>query len=269
MAPFQSHPFTIVTLPQPGSNRESQIVCVARVYKGNTKTLRDAILKSTGDIELSGSSSSTSSSTPDSVLLLEKKKSTDDEEAVDLRARLLPAVIDGPYGADASVVGSYDSVLLIAGGLGITFALPAMMSIRQRESAALTTRAVRLVWSIRSKNLLHWFTPFLEAVFDELSSCDIGMNIEIHITGSGGIDGASVPYATLYSGRPDSSKYVSGAFQQAEETGAASLAVVTCGPGEMMRQAANATAALQADIVRRRKKQSSVKEVYLVSALWL
>lgn len=136
LAPFQSHPFTVITLPNPDPNRESQIVCIARVLKGNTRSLHNYIQKQSEDLE--GRSSS-------SVALQDGSTA----ESVNLQARLLPAVIDGPYGSDGCIVAGYESVLMVVGGLGLTFALPLMMTLCRSSSC---TRSLRLLWSIRTRS---------------------------------------------------------------------------------------------------------------------
>jgi NAD(P)H-flavin reductase len=64
-----------------------------------------------------------------------------------MKASLIPAIIDGPYGADGSIVGSYEEALFVVGGLGITLALPMMMSLCSQDGC---TTFVRLVWSVKS-----------------------------------------------------------------------------------------------------------------------
>jgi ferric-chelate reductase len=138
LAPLQSHPFSILTLPHPDKNRESQVVCVAKVLKGNTLTLRNHIqeqITKKKDIECVASSSTTKNPT----------RETSSTKVIE--AGLIPAIIDGPYGADCSIVSSYHNVLFVVGGLGVTFALPAMMSLCNQNSI---TRSVRLVWSIKT-----------------------------------------------------------------------------------------------------------------------
>lgn len=143
LAPLQSHPFTIITLPHPDKNRESQVVCIARVLKGNTQSLHGQIQK---QIFSSEGCESRQPSTVSSGLL--GKLASPSLSLSTIEAGLIPAIIDGPYGADGAIIASYQSALFVVGGLGLTFALPMMMSLCHQKSCITTT--IRLVWSIKT-----------------------------------------------------------------------------------------------------------------------
>lgn len=57
----------------------------------------------------------------------------------------LPVLVHGPYGHFEERLGSFDEVLLIAGGIGCTFTWP-IAEDRERRG-----RAWRMVWAIRSE----------------------------------------------------------------------------------------------------------------------
>ncbi|UZJ54737.1 hypothetical protein CBS101457_004057 [Exobasidium rhododendri] len=251
LAPLQSHPFTIITLPHPLDNRESQAVCIARVLNGNTLSLRDHIKKRLA-VNVVDLEKSPQENRPDLI-----------EVMPTMGAGIVAASIDGPYGADGSIVASYQSALFVVGGLGLSFALPILMCLSRRSG---DTREIRLVWSVRTTALLDWFEPYLTSIFQ---SCEEhGINIEMHIYCTREEEEAkkrketAAPFAHFHHGRPDATMLVKAAYKDYEQVGMTSLAIVTCGPGELMRSTANAAAWLQGKLW---KRTSPMQEVYLVS----
>ncbi|KAF8838191.1 hypothetical protein BDN67DRAFT_971947 [Paxillus ammoniavirescens] len=64
--------------------------------------------------------------------------------------------VDGPYG-DAVNLGCYDTSLLIAGGTGITYTLPAFLNVIESvRNGSSRCRRVVLIWSIRDSDFLRW-----------------------------------------------------------------------------------------------------------------
>lgn len=70
-----------------------------------------------------------------------------------------PVILTGPYGADI-LAGVSDStnILCVAGGTGITFVLPVLMSMTQSEG----TGILELVWAIRRGEDEEWISPELD-----------------------------------------------------------------------------------------------------------
>lgn len=88
-------------------------------------------------------------------------------------------MFDGPYGGCELELGTFDRVLLIAGGSGVTFAtgildeivgtsLPKRIKAGQ-IAAEVTQRVTRVdfVWCIRSIGSVKWITPLLSAIARE------------------------------------------------------------------------------------------------------
>ena len=69
-------------------------------------------------------------------------------------ACLVPAIIDGPYGASSAVVQAFDEVVMLIGGMGITYALPTLMHLASARS--IVTRHVSLVWTVRDAGAFVW-----------------------------------------------------------------------------------------------------------------
>ena len=98
----------------------------------------------------------------------------------------LEAWIEGPYGGhDSDLTVEHDSVVLVAGGTGISACLPWLEyfahHFRTADTPGLRTSYVRLVWSIREAGAISWIEDALRSL--DLSSLPRKIAIEIHVTG--------------------------------------------------------------------------------------
>jgi hypothetical protein len=151
---MQSHPFTIVSVSQhlsaPGPN---DLVLLIRACKGFTKIVADLASKN------DSRSGSISSTTSWSDLTLEN-------DMIEVSTR---SWIDGPYGDfHPRLELKYQSVVCVAGGSGVTAALPWLVyvSSRMRQGAngkrgvhgkkLCKARSFNLVWSIRHLSWIRW-----------------------------------------------------------------------------------------------------------------
>jgi len=80
------------------------------------------------------------------------------EEEASTSIRISPVFSEGPYGHKLRL-HQYESVLLIVGGTGVTFALPFLIDLVRRArssylggSKPLTTKRLTFVWSVRSSS---------------------------------------------------------------------------------------------------------------------
>lgn len=91
--------------------------------------------------------------------------------------------IEGPYGL-AQNLNHFDSVLLVAGGTGITFALSHFLSILKdaREDSTAVQR-LHLVWNVRHHTDITWIAPLLNNAF-ELGLGGTSVTIDVHVTRS-------------------------------------------------------------------------------------
>ncbi|KAJ6167065.1 Riboflavin synthase-like beta-barrel [Penicillium chermesinum] len=165
------------------------------------------------------------------------------------------ALAEGPFGGIHSLK-SYGSLLLIAGGIGITHPLSyiheVMTDFPTRTSA---TRKVHLVWMVRSLDHLSWIQTWMLDVLshDALNSSintkgdtyfqfpGLMLSIRIHVTGQKEdveeyIPSPETPWTECApSNVPVSVEYGKPCFktllenEKAEQVGA--LAVTVCGPG--------------------------------------
>ncbi|OKL62212.1 hypothetical protein UA08_02883 [Talaromyces atroroseus] len=155
IAPLQSHPFTIMSIPS-----DNKLEFLVRAEKGGTRRFFRSATKHNA---LLGETQST-----------EKVKRT--------------VFIEGPYGAVRSL-RQFDSVVLLAGGMGCTYTLPLMRDIvhawkLESQSAGTlgskissmaperlaTTKRIRFVWVIKSRSQLSWLETELQSVLQDLQN---------------------------------------------------------------------------------------------------
>lgn len=150
----------------------------------------------------------------------------------------LRAFVEGPYGGLDSL-RSYGTVLLFAGGVGITHQLSHMRDlINGFEAGTCATRKLVLVWSVKNLDQALWVTPFL----DELMGMPRdGRSVKaiIHVSQGGAGDGTrksekemkvrDMVEGGLRSGRPRVREIVEAEF--AQRIGAMTVGV--CGPGAL------------------------------------
>ncbi|KAL8949987.1 MAG: hypothetical protein Q9222_003950, partial [Ikaeria aurantiellina] len=73
--------------------------------------------------------------------------------------------IEGPYGGLESL-HSYGTVLLFAGGVGITHQLPHVRDLLQRyNDGTAATRRIVLIWSVRTQDAFDWVHPYMTEIF--------------------------------------------------------------------------------------------------------
>lgn len=170
----------------------------------------------------------------------------------------IPLAIEGPYGSMTQhfnhlMCWGPNRILLIAGGVGATFALPIYQAIQQESSTA----KVQLIWAIRGAGDATWAVsgnPSAKSVLDDA-------NIQLFLTGDMGVaddsDNAAggaddthddgVEMDTLYRDRrrgrytvghnrrrPNLEKIIDDAFRQRLDD---KVAILVCGPEEMTKQA--------------------------------
>lgn len=169
IAPLQSHPFTVASIPQDG-----RMVFLIKSKTGGTKRYLSHAEKHCG-------------------LPLVK----DDIN----KAAMTAVAIEGPYGC-LRPLRQFDSVVLIAGGSGSTFTMPLLRDlvlswkrVSQRKTLSkifetpvgAVTRSVRFVWVVKSKQQLEWFAAQLTSVAQEVEQLnsdghDFHAEISVYVT---------------------------------------------------------------------------------------
>jgi len=136
---WQSHPFTPSSLPAKNAklNRHTYLI---RAKSGETKKLADK--------------------------LSAKVKSEKQDELS------TPVILSGATGTSiVKDMRSDDNILCIAGGTGITFVLPVLLSLAEQSRSE--DRKVQLVWSIRKHSDMKWVRQELET----LRAADIDVRV--------------------------------------------------------------------------------------------
>ncbi|PWY83442.1 hypothetical protein BO70DRAFT_335458 [Aspergillus heteromorphus CBS 117.55] len=162
IAPLQSHPFTISSLPE-----DNKLELYVRAEKGGTRRFFRYASKH-HDILGSGDRD-----TP--------------------RNQTRTVFIEGPYGR-MRPLEQFDSVILLAGGMGVTFTMPCLRDIVARwrteqtgQSTQLAaTKRIRFVWVVKSRTQLGWFERQLQSALADIEQCklanpDLVREIELSI----------------------------------------------------------------------------------------
>jgi ferredoxin-NADP reductase len=90
-------------------------------------------------------------------------------------------IIDGPYGGPERDPGSFDTVVLVAGGVGVTFTLPILKDLvrRAQEQAKLRCSKFLFVWTVRGEDSLEWILSDLEMCV----TAEKAFQAELYVTG--------------------------------------------------------------------------------------
>jgi ferredoxin-NADP reductase len=164
----------------------------------------------------------------------------------------LRARVDGAFGGPALALHRYTSVLLVAGGVGITpFVSVAAHLIALAAAKDAPLRAASLLWAVRDADAPHaWLPELLPSLHASGLFC-----VRVCVTGGGGAardaeEGGVVlrragSGVVLQRGRPDVAAAVRQAVAAAAVTGAppSRVAVLACGPSGLVAAAQAAAAA--------------------------
>ena len=152
----QSHPATIISTP---TSHNGDLVFILRAHRGFT----GRILKS--------------------ALSCPSVTSESEQQAPSPRSHL--ALIDGPYGSSHSDFAAFDTLILIAGGSGITFTLSNLIDLAQRSvntSQKLPLRVIDFIWVVKRRCWLNWVSEELQTATEQLQRAGISLRIKVHIT---------------------------------------------------------------------------------------
>ncbi|KIW15495.1 hypothetical protein PV08_05541 [Exophiala spinifera] len=114
------------------------------------------------------------------------------------------AYIEGPYGHEQSL-SSYGTVMLFAGGVGITHQLPYVRELVEGYShGTVAAQRVTLVWVIRTADCLDWIRPWMHEVLNMEGRREV-LKILVYVTQEGLTQSVRSPSETvrMSRGRPD------------------------------------------------------------------
>ncbi|CAN8099905.1 unnamed protein product [Discula destructiva] len=158
---WQSHPMTPLSLPVVNGMGKVRHSYVIRAKGGETKKIAELVAKkmaALGDSPSSGGD--------------------DEKTSQDLQVTT-PVILTGPYGVD--IVDSLTpetNVLCVAGGTGITFALPVMLKLIREQHVP--GRKISLVWAVRRDKDVKWVQVELDEI--KKTGCSYGVDVDIYVT---------------------------------------------------------------------------------------
>ncbi|MCJ1439934.1 MAG: hypothetical protein MMC23_000415 [Stictis urceolatum] len=141
---------------------------------------------------------------------------------------VLNAIAEGPYGALQNLA-SYGTVLLFAGGVGITHQVPYVRDLVVGfANGTVAARKVLLVWTIQSPEHLEWIRPWMSHILALDRRRDI-LRIQLFVTRPRSTKEIHSPSATvqMFPGRPNVETLIG--LECENMTGA--MAVSVCGTG--------------------------------------
>ena len=142
----------------------------------------------------------------------------------------LRGAVEGPYGGLESL-RSYGTVVLFAGGIGITHQISHIRDLIQGyNDGSVATRKIVLIWTVRQTEQLEWVRPWMDQILQMKNRRNI-LKILLFVTQPKSARELVSPSATvlMYPGRPQPQVVLDKEI--AERTGA--MAVTVCGPGSL------------------------------------
>ena len=154
----------------------------------------------------------------------------------------LYAYAEGPYGSLHSY-DSYSSVMLIAGGIGITAQMPHLRHlVLGAGKHTVAAKRVLFVWIIRSPEHLEWVRPWMTEILGYPGRREV-LRIKIFVTRPRSAREIRSPSSTvqMFAGKPDVGMLVEK--EAREQIGA--MAVGVCGPGSLSDDVRDTTRKMQ------------------------
>jgi NAD(P)H-flavin reductase len=155
-------------------------------------------------------------------------------------------LIDGPYGGPTRDPGAFDTVVLVAGGAGVTFTIPILKDLVQRmELDRLRCSKIIFVWTVRSEMALEWLR-------EEIGKCALEagdrLDVEYYVTETKVETNEKEWFASNISinyRRPKLEKILATAVKD----NAGRMCVLAAGPEPLLTRLATEVAGLQKSIL--------------------
>lgn len=142
----------------------------------------------------------------------------------------LSALVEGPYGGN-QVLHSYGTVLLFAGGVGITHQVPFVRDlVAGFSNGTVATRRMCLIWVIQSPEHLEWIRPWMTTILAMDRRRDI-LRIQLFVTRPRSTKEIRSPSSTvqMFPGKPN----VDTLVQMECENQIGAMGVSVCGTGSL------------------------------------
>ncbi|KAI1659671.1 ferric reductase NAD binding domain-containing protein [Daldinia decipiens] len=139
-------------------------------------------------------------------------------------------LVEGPYGGE-HLMHSYGTVMLFAGGVGITHAVPHVRDlVAGFANGTVATRKVVLVWIIQSPEHLEWIRPWMTEILAMDRRRDV-LRIMLFVSRPRSTKEIHSPSSTvqMFPGRPNIETLIGMEAEQQVGT----MGVTVCGPGAL------------------------------------
>jgi len=141
----------------------------------------------------------------------------------------LNAYVEAGYGIHQEVLSSCGTVMLFAGGVGITHQIPYVKHLVEGYAAAtVAAQRVFLVWVTQSPDHLEWIRAWMTQIMAMERRREV-LLIKLYITQPKNRKGMTSPSATvqIFPGRPN----IASMIKKVSESQIGCMGVSVCGPG--------------------------------------
>ncbi|KAK3295853.1 ferric reductase like transmembrane component-domain-containing protein [Chaetomium fimeti] len=207
---WQSHPFTVAWSEESDNHHDEEKLPVRRQdILGAGKTTLSFIIR--GRTGFTGALYNQASAKPDGKMVTR-------------------CLVEGPYRGSCRL-HSYGTVMLFAGGVGITQAVPHVRDlVAGFNNGTVATRKVVLVWTIQSPEHLEWIRPWMTEVLGMERRREI-LRVMLFVSRPRSTKEIHSPSSTvqMFPGRPN----IDTLLGMEMESQVGTMAVSVCGPGAL------------------------------------
>lgn len=160
-------------------------------------------------------------------------------------------LLDGPYGGPSLDYGAYESVLLVAGGSGVTFTLGVLDDLVGRvvklgRPNGERTRRITFAWYIRSFGAIAWFERNFMAIAQAAQGSSIEVTFKFFVTCLCDPEAIPpIPNSTVEVTKPSISELMSPMLEATRSGHAGGVGIAASGPESLTRMAQNTIARIR------------------------
>jgi len=157
-------------------------------------------------------------------------------------------LLDGPYGGATLDYGTFESILLVAGGAGVTFTLGLLDDIVGRivklgRPSGERTQRIMFAWYIRSFGAIKWFDRYFIAIANAAQGSGVDVSFRVFVTCLCDPEAVpSIPNMTVEITKPPISELLAPLLEATKSGSAGGVGVAASGPESLTRSAQNAVA---------------------------
>lgn len=262
--PWQAHPFTCMSIPSASPHLPNNLVLLACVENGITRQLYD---RTAGHGNEHVSNDEKVSETNVATMSTQESRSEDTagtsvdyipEKHIfqsagvpfDQDTREITAYLDGPY-SHSYGLGIYEHAVLISGGSGITFCLPQVTELLHRSLSGhpILTKTVRLIWMVRSFDLLRWIQPEIQQLDDLIHRSGLAVRMDVYAYRETVAYEDEHVHDFMYvhhAQRVDVAAVINEEVSKATEAMSKTMCITSCGPKYLVALVGNKVSSLNA-----------------------